>query len=91
MSRFSSNDSNTRFISIVICVCIYVPSPRVGIVTSEECRATAQRYVSHAAQMPCVTTTFLLAAGVGCNALPESTWRQASLHFLCSLVVGAAE
>jgi hypothetical protein len=56
--------------SIVICVFSYAPGQTVGIVTFQECRVTAQRYVSHAAQMPCVTTASLLAAGVGCNALP---------------------
>lgn len=70
MSRFSSNGSKARLISIVI-LCFYSSSPvlRVGIVTFLKCRVTTQRYVSHAAQIPCVTTAFLLAASVGCNAL----------------------
>ena len=55
--------------SIVICVFIYVSARRVWIVTFQNCRVTARRYVSHAAQIPCVTSAFLLAAGVGCNAL----------------------
>jgi hypothetical protein len=45
------------------------PRPRVGKVTFLRCRVTAERYFSHGAQMPCVTTAFLLAAGIGCSAL----------------------
>lgn len=89
LSRFSSN--HTRHVSsLLLFVFVFIGLvEKPGRVTFHGCCATAQRYLSHAAQMPCVTTASRkLHQRMYCELLPTLDGVfSASLN---ALVFGAA-